>query len=154
MAYSAGERLAAFSRAVRGSTLKRLHAVPPGAESWRTDPEAMSIADLAKHLIDADRWLFNTLAGKRIPTVQGRAGVARIEHRAEYVELLDGLEETGAQRDAILESMSESQFAEAIADPRFDGDVTAWWTIVRGNLDHEIHHRGQLAAWLRAMNRE
>ena len=29
-------------------------------------------------------------------------------------------------------------------------EVSVWWIIVRGNLDHEIHHRGQLS-YLRAI---
>ena len=27
-----------------------------------------------------------------------------------------------------------------------------WWIIVRGNLDHETHHRGQIAAYLRMLD--
>ena len=34
-------------------------------------------------------------------------------------------------------------------DDRFGGDVSLWWVVVRGNLDHEAHHRGQLATLLR-----
>ena len=30
-------------------------------------------------------------------------------------------------------------------------EVSVWWIIVRGNLDHEIHHRGQLSSYLRAI---
>jgi len=35
-----------------------------------------------------------------------------------------------------------------VFDERF-GETTLWWIVVRGNLDHEIHHRGQIAAYLR-----
>ena len=49
---SEGRRLAEFSRAVRESTLKRLRLVPDGFENWRISPQAMSFADVAKHLID------------------------------------------------------------------------------------------------------
>jgi uncharacterized damage-inducible protein DinB len=37
-------------------------------------------------------------------------------------------------------------------DDRFGGEVTLWWTIVRGNLEHEAHHRGQIAVYLRIVN--
>ena len=32
-------------------------------------------------------------------------------------------------------------------------EVSVWWIIVRGNLDldHEIHHRGQLSSYPRAI---
>jgi uncharacterized damage-inducible protein DinB len=35
-------------------------------------------------------------------------------------------------------------------DSRF-GEVTVWWVIVRGNLDHEIHHRGFIGAYLKML---
>src|SRR3989304_3624847 len=60
-----GARLAAFSMAVRESTLKRARAVPDGFENWRIDDEGMSFADQVRHLIDADRWLFRLGKGRR-----------------------------------------------------------------------------------------
>jgi hypothetical protein len=56
-----GARLAAWSRAVRGSTLKRLRRVPEGFETWSPVPGAMSFAELAHHLAEADRRLFRKL---------------------------------------------------------------------------------------------
>ena len=31
-------------------------------------------------------------------------------------------------------------------------DGPFWWLILRANLDHEIHHRGALAVYLRVLN--
>jgi hypothetical protein len=66
----------------------------------------------------------------------------------EYDGILVELERLGRQRSELLAGMGESDFAVSLRDDRF-GIVTAWWLIVRGNLDHETHHRGQLATYLR-----
>jgi uncharacterized damage-inducible protein DinB len=139
-----GKRLARFSVAVRGSSLKRLRLVPKGFENWRIVPGAMSFGDLAQHLVDADRWLFKKLEVRTLDPMAGEAGVVNIAERSEYLDLLEELEQLGQARASLLESMSESQFEEEITDIRFGGQTTVWWVIVRGNLDHEIHHRGEI----------
>ena len=149
MIFAETENLAAWSRAVRESSLKRLRLVPEGRENWRATPESMSFADLAKHLIDADEWLFRKLEDRALEPMVGQAGDAGEVTRVGYLELLDQLERTGRQRSDLIAGLSPLQLAEAIFDRRFGGEVTVWWVIVRGNLDHEVHHRGQLAAYLR-----
>lgn len=149
-----GRRLAELSTAVRESTLKRLRLVPEGYENWRISPETMSFADVAQHLIDADRWLFKMLELKNMKPMVGRPGLAHITSRGQYLSLLEELIQIGAHRSKMLEEMTEADLSERVFDERFDGEVTVWWIIVRGNLNHEIHHRGQIAAYLRVIDRE
>ena len=148
------KQLAEFSHAVRESTLKRLRAVPEGFENWRITQDAMSFADIAQHLIDADDWLFKKLEVKDLEPLTGRSGIARIDNRDDYLSLLESLENRGRQRSELIESLTETQLAEHIYDRRFGGEVAVWWIIVRGNLDHEIHHRGQIAVYLRVLTEE
>src|SRR6185295_13478357 len=143
------DTLAAFARAVRESSLKRLRLVPAGRESWRPTPEAMSFADLAHHLIEADEWLFRKLVERALEPMVGHAGEAGDATRDRYMEMLARLEQTGRQRADLIAGLSAEQLAEPIFDRRFGGEVPIWWVIVRGNLDHEIHHRGQIATYLR-----
>jgi uncharacterized damage-inducible protein DinB len=51
-----------------------------------------------------------------------------------------------------LGSLEKEKMGTKIYDDRFDKDVSIEWIILRGNLDHEIHHRGQLAVYLRTLN--
>jgi uncharacterized damage-inducible protein DinB len=153
MSATEASRLAEFARAVRESTLKRLRRVPPGSENWRIHGQAMSFADLARHIAEADRWLLEKLGDPSLPAMTGRAHLVEIAGRREYQALLEELEETGRQRAALLESMTADRLSQKLPDERFGGAVSTWWVIVRGNLDHEIHHRGQIAAFLRIVQR-
>ncbi len=145
-------RLAEFSRAVRESTIKRLRLVPLGLENWRITPEAMSFSDLAQHLIDADEWLFKKLETKTLEPMVGKAGFVNVTSRNQYQTLLNQLEQTGEHRAAMLGRLTQSQLREMIFDQRFGQEVSAWWIIIRGNLDHETHHRGQLVAYLKVLD--
>lgn len=142
--------LAVWSAAVRESTLKRLRRVPGGLENWRVSPEAMSFADLAQHVIDADGWLFRKLADRSLEPMVGHAGIAHITARCQYLDLLARLHSLSADRERLISGFTADQLAETIFDRRFGGEVTVWWVVVRGNLDHEVHHRGQISAYLRA----
>lgn len=143
-------RLAEWSRAVRDSSLRRLSLVRPGFENWRLTAGSMSFADVAYHLAEADQWLFRKLAEPALPSMVGRAGTTAISVRGEFTALCDNLEALGQRRAALLGSLSPAQLDATVLDQRFGGVVTYWWVVVRGNLDHEVHHRGQIAAWLRA----
>jgi uncharacterized damage-inducible protein DinB len=144
------DRLADWSVSVRGSSLKRLLLVRSGFENWRLTPDSMSFADLAFHLIEADQWLFRKLAEPTLAPIVGRAGTTHVSAPEQYTALCANLEVLGRRRASVLRSLSGAQLEASVPDQRFGGPVTVWWAIVRGNLDHEIHHRGQLVAWLRA----
>jgi len=55
------ELLTEFCKSVRGSTIKRLELVPESYENWKVSPGALSFAEIAKHIIDLDNWLFEKI---------------------------------------------------------------------------------------------
>ncbi|MBN2335422.1 DinB family protein [Candidatus Bathyarchaeota archaeon] len=142
------DTLVEYSDAVRGSTLKRLRSIPAGLENWKISENAMSIADIAQHLVDADNWLFEKMVNQELEPITGKAGAIVIGERGEYQAILDKLGETGKTRRNLI--MAEDM-DRIVFDSRFDGEVSALWIILRGNLDHETHHRGQLVAYIRAL---
>lgn len=144
-----GQRLADLSLAIRESTLRRLGAIPEGAENWRPSDEAMSFADIAFHIAEADDWLIHKLEEPSLAPICGRAHTVTVRNRGEYEALLTGLDAKGNERANLVRKLSEEDLSRPIDDTRFGGTVSVWWTIARGNLDHEAHHRGQLAAYIR-----
>jgi uncharacterized damage-inducible protein DinB len=143
------ERLAVFSSAVRQSTLKRLRLVTEGFENYRPAPGALSFAEQALHLIDSDNYLFDRLEGNDGRLSANYPSSFEVKERAQFTALIEALERNGTQRSLVLESLTEADLDRTLTDARFEGESSVWWIVVRGNLDHEIHHRGQIAACLR-----
>ena len=149
---SESNKLAEFAAAVRNSTIKRLKQVPAGKENWRITPDAMSIAEIAHHLIEADEWLIEKIENRDLEPMRGKTGAVKIGDNFEFRELIDRLQQSGERRHAFIRELDESKLLSTIFDKRFGKEVTIWWIIVRGNLDHEIHHRGQLSAYLKPLS--
>jgi uncharacterized damage-inducible protein DinB len=148
---SPGEQLAKYASAVRDSSLKRLRRVPVGHENWSPSKNALSFADLAHHLVAADEWLFEKLEDPSLRGMVARAGEAGQVSHSEFEETLARLEQSGVRRAELLASLDAASLERALPDDRFGGEVTLWWLVVRGNLDHEAHHRGQIATYLRIL---
>jgi hypothetical protein len=148
MIYADAARLAEFSMAVRESTLKRLKIVPAGSENWRPVSEAMSFADLTRHLTDCDKWLFEKLKSPGLQSISGQCGLVHVENRVDYDILVDELSRVGEMRAKLIRALTEKDLGLMIFDDRVFGKVEVWWLIMRGTLDHEIHHRGQIAVYL------
>lgn len=145
------DRLVDFSLAVRESTLKRLRSIPPGFENWQISENSMSVSEIVHHLIEADLWLFQKVKIKNLEPIVGEKGKINVSNRMDYLQLIDKLIDTGRKRTKWIQNMDENDLQEMIYDKRFGKEVTVWWLLLRGNLDHEIHHRGQLAAYLRVI---
>ena len=143
------DRLVELSQAVRESTLKRLVRVPHGTENWRPVEGALSFADLAQHLIDSDEWLFAKLENPDLLAIDATPGCVTITERSQFEAMIERLRELGRRREEVIGAMSEVTLATPLPDDRFGGEATIWWIVARGSLDHEAHHRGQLAAYLR-----
>ena len=141
------ERLTEFFKAVRQSSLKRFRKVKSGDGGWRPRSDILSFVDTLKHLIDSDHWMFEYLENGRGP--EGTVispGDARAE---DWARLLTEFENSGRQVAEFIGGLSDSDFSNPIQEPKGSGNSTWWWIIVRGNIDHEIHHRGQLQVLLR-----
>ena len=152
--FSMSSQLAEFSNAVRNSTIERLQLIPAGKENWKFSPGAMSSADIAYHLIETDEWLFKKIEIKNLQSILGNSGTVEINTRNDFLKLIEKLNESGEKRSGLILSLDDKVFEEKIYDDRFGKKVSVWWIIVRGNLDHEIHHRGQLSSYLRAIETE
>ena len=143
---SSAQRLALFSETVRESTWKRVRQVQPGDEEWRPAQDALSFVDIVKHLVDADTWILKYLAGSSGP----RAIIAPGDARArDWAFLTADLARLGRERAQRIARMSEQELAAEVEEPQVLGRTSYWWLIVRGSLDHEIHHRGALQLTLR-----
>lgn len=145
------EKIIEFAKAVRQSTIKRLEPIPSGLENWAISKNALTIAEIAHHLMEADRWMISKFSNTSLKPFKAVKGKIQITNRAEYVQLIEDLKTWLDKKTNYIAEMSPDDLEEKIPDDRFGGLVTKWWVIVRGNIDHEIHHRGQLSAYIRVL---
>jgi len=149
------QKLIKFSKAVRESTLKRLRLIPDGFENFRPTEDSMSVADIAQHLVDCDVWLREKVGNPALKSIKGKSNMVKIDSRSQFEELLKKLEQSNKDREELINQIDiDDKPEERIFDDRFNKKVGIWWLIVRGNLDHEIHHRGQLSIYLKLIKLE
>lgn len=145
------ELLTEFCKAVRNSTTKRLELVPEGYENWKISPKALSFAETAKHIIDLDNWLFEKIKNPKIKSIETETAIIKHCSRNEFEELISGLKEILEKKISLINSFDEERLKEKMYDDAYDSEISIAWLILRRNLDHEIHHRGQIAAYLRVL---
>lgn len=144
------ERLAAFSDSVRDSTLKRLKKVPRGRENDTALAGMMSPADIAAHLIEADRRMFAIPATKFSAKNLGVAGQGAVGDTEEYEAQIQVLEDLRQTRRKFILAQDNTSLAELISYSWLSGrGEMDLGSMIYRLLDHEVHHRGALVVILR-----
>jgi len=145
------ELLIDFCKAVRNSTIKRLKVVPGGYENWRISKNSLSFAEISKHLIDSDDWTINKIKNPGIKSILAVEGSIEDCSSEEFFSFISALEQSLERKIKFIDSLDKEKMESKIYDDRFNDEVNIEWVFLRGNLDHEIHHRGQIAVYLRML---
>ena len=143
-----------FCKAVRDSTFKRLNIVPEGYENWRISKNSLSFAEIAKHLIESDDWTIKKINEPAIKSILPEKGSIENCSKEQFNTLILELEKCLDRKIKFIDSLDKEKMGSKIYDDRFNDEVSIEWIILRGNIDHEIHHRGQVAVYLRALKDE
>jgi uncharacterized damage-inducible protein DinB len=146
------ENIIELAKTVRESTLKRLALVPVGYENWSVAEDKMSIADIVQHLIDCDYWTIEKIRNTGLKAIDGVVNAVQINSRKDFDDLVENLKASLKNKLEFINILSASDLEIKMFDDRFNKEVSIWWIIMRGNIDHEIHHRGQLSAYLQMIN--
>ena len=126
------------------ATRKVLAAVPAGNRDYKPDPKSRSAWELAVHLAMADVWFADSiLQGKFEWTGEPTTPVEMTDPAA----VATWHETQMAARLAKLRAMSAD---DMLRDVEFFGTKRAACTWLAMMNNHSVHHRGQLAAYLRA----
>jgi uncharacterized damage-inducible protein DinB len=145
------ELLTEFCRIVRGSTIKRLELVPEGYENWKVSPGALSFAETAKHIIDLDYWLLKKIKNPNTKSIETETAIIKNCNRKEYEAFIINLKEVLKKKIDLIKTLDEAKLKVKIYDDSYNSEVSLAWLILRRNIDHEIHHRGQIATYLRVL---
>jgi uncharacterized damage-inducible protein DinB len=143
-----------YWRGFRGRTRKTLGTFPEDAGPWRPGQGAFCVADLTRHLGRAERDFFVA----RVCGVPARValGPEAALGRGEGTELTAALAELDALHEescSMLADLEKRQGPEALlrrVTTPVGAEISAW-KLLRAMCEHEAHHRGQLALYLRLL---
>ena len=127
------------------TTKRVLAAVPDGKKDYRPDPCARTAWELAWHLANTDVQFLNGIADLKF-TMANPAAEDKPKTIAEVVDWYDRNMKHGADR---VRALSASQLLTPIEFVGVFNLPAAFYLAFLNN--HSIHHRGELATYLRPM---
>lgn len=139
----------------RKGTIAEAGNIPDDRWDYRPHPNAKSVAELVKHMIQAAAMLVGEAANaegdfqRRPPGEHVRAHAGDLPEQMTPAELRGALEPTHDVNVSRIREAGEKHMATAIR--RFDGGTWSRITYVFYAASHEDYHRGQLATYARSM---
>ncbi len=142
MEIRSAEGFLTYFETVRERTLRVTRAIPPDQIEWTCRPGEFTFGDLARHIVAVERYVFaEAVLGKQsLYTGYGR-------------ELADGYDNVLAYMDRlhresvdIFRSISNEDLLKK--GRSVDGAAVTAWKLLRGMIEHEAHHRGQMYVYL------
>jgi uncharacterized damage-inducible protein DinB len=139
----------------REGTIAEAANIPDDRWSYRPHPNARSVSELVRHVIQAAAMLVGEASDpegdftRRPPQEQVAAHAVSLPPEASPSELREALEATHAVNVSRIRNAGESHMNTRIT--RFDGGTWRRLTYVFYATSHEDYHRGQLAIYARSM---
>ena len=132
---------AEYWQRIHNRTRDVVAAIPPDRLDWRPAEGELSCADIVRHIASARRMniVSATLGEGLYPGHDERFG-------ATLPELLHYIDASHAEVSNRLAGMRDDDLAE----PRMSNQSGPYpaWNILMAMIEHEVHHRGQLAMYL------
>ena len=146
-AKAAAEVIAAMWEGESAATAQVLAAVKDDNRDYRPDPKSRSAWELATHIATADIWFIDSITNGTFAFDPAKAKAAENQF-TKVSDIVDFYKKTFPERLNTLRALPAEKFAEVI-------DFFGMMKMPRANFvamanNHSIHHRGQLAAYLRA----
>ena len=127
------------------TTKKVLEAVPTERTEYRPDPKSRTAAEVAWHAISSEVWFLEGLT-------RGGFEMSEAERPPEVTSISDMIAWYERKAPPLLEKL-EALPAEKLAEPLSFFGLYNYPAVVYLNflIGHAIHHRGQLAVYIRPM---
>ena len=129
------------------ATCQVIAAVKDDNRDYKPDPKSRSAWELATHIATADIWFIDCIVNGAF-AFDPQAAKAAEGRFTRVAEVVDFYKKTFPEKLKTLRALPAEKFAEVI-------DFFGFMKMPRANFvamanNHSIHHRGQLAAYLRA----
>jgi uncharacterized damage-inducible protein DinB len=147
-AKAAAEMMAALWEGEFPATCQVLAAVNNGNQDYKPDPKSRTAMELATHLATADIWFAESIVNGAFEWNPEKAKEVEGQFR-NVNEIVDYYKKSFPEKLAALRALPAGAFAETIDFFGVMKKSRAQWVGFANN--HSVHHRGQLATYLRAM---
>jgi uncharacterized damage-inducible protein DinB len=147
-AKATADAMAALWEGEFAATANVIAAVKDDARDYKPDAKSRTAWELATHLATADIWFLDSIAAGKFEFDPEKAKAA-IAGFASVADVVAFYRKSFPEKLAALRKLSAEQTAETIAFFDVMKKPRAEWIGFANN--HSVHHRGQLAAYLRAM---
>ena len=128
------------------TTVRVLDAVPTDHLDYRPDEKSKTALGLVRQIVLEDEWLLNRIANGTFTPPPDQSDACGIMTPAEAIAQYKDKVPAALER---VRGMSGEQLASTI--DMFGGFQMPAVAFLQLVLKHEVHHRGQLSAYLRAM---
>ena len=127
---------------VRARTMRLAACIPPDKLEWRCAEGKFTPGDLARHIAATERYVFaESAAGGR----NRYSGCGR-ELADGYDQVVQFMERMHSESMKIFSQLSDDDLQKKCASA--EGTPITTWKLLRSMVEHEIHHRGELYAYL------
>jgi len=127
---------------VRARTMRLAACIPPDKLEWRCAEGKFTPGDLARHIAATERYVFaESVAGGR----NRYSGCGR-ELADGYDRVIQFMEQMHSESMKIFSQLSDDDLQKKCASA--EGTPITTWKLLRSMVEHEIHHRGELYAYL------
>lgn len=138
------EQFISYFGSIRRRTLNYARVVPSDQIDWAPEEGEFTCADILRHIAAAEQMFVGVVT-------QGHWHYGGHDDSHQSIEsLLQLLEDTHRQTMLALQAVPDSELDQP--RPAFEGDAQIKvWRWLMAMAEHEIHHRSQLAMYLRLM---
>jgi uncharacterized damage-inducible protein DinB len=127
---------------IRSRTMRLVACIPPEQMEWRCKEGKFTLGDVARHIAATERNVFaEAVAGGR----NRYAGCGR-ELADGHDQLVRFMQRMHSESMQIFSRLSDQDLQGKCASA--DGTPMTVWKLLRSMTEHEIHHRGELYAYL------
>jgi uncharacterized damage-inducible protein DinB len=131
-----------YFNGIRRRTLTFAHAIPADRVDWSPRENEFAFGDILRHLAAVEKMTINAVVNKKWKAYPGHA--RDLAH--ELKDIIGYLETTHAEATNLLRTLSDAELQQP--RPALAGPPLKAWRLLMSIIEHEIHHRSQLAGYL------
>jgi uncharacterized damage-inducible protein DinB len=127
---------------VRERTMRVVPCIPPERIEWSPAEGKFTLGDLSRHIAATERYVFAECArgGRNLYAGCG------CELAEGYDEVIRFMQRMHMESTQMLVHLTDDELRKKCAPA--DGTPITTWKLLRSMVEHEVHHRGELYAYL------